>query len=434
MNRTNRYRSLLPAEEIAALDAWVSTFFDFQNDWLFEPSRYAICNKARQIGLSHTSGALGVLWGAFHGETTTILSKGERESREVLDKARLHAQVLQGLGSRMSLLKRDSAEEIKFASGGRVLALPSSGGRGFTGNLVLDEFAYHETDDNKVWDASLAITMLGGRARVISTPNGVSNKFAEVWRHSADKDFGWKRHEVTILDAIAQGYPVDLDACWKLAAGNKILFSQLFECQFVDADSRFLFHQVGPNENRYDALPTWFEQICIGLDFASSSRTSADYSAAVVLGRVGERIYVLDVLRLHVEPREFRDRIPELMARYPEAVCSTDVAPTEIGGAEFVREAGVPLIIRKASVGKFDRAIYVAAEWNTGKVLLPKSAPWVEPLLGELSSFTGQKGKDRHDDMVDALASAFNGMRHMRIDPDYLASLNAALPKSSIVW
>jgi len=431
--RTLAYR-VLPGSELEAVTAWFSTFHPFQLDWLLESADYAICNKARQIGLSHTSGALGVLWSAFHGETTTILSKGERESREVLDKARLHAQVLQRLGSRMAILRRDSAEEIRFASGGRVLALPSSGGRGFTGNVILDEFAYHETDDEKVWDAALAVTMLGGRGRVISTPNGVSNKFAEVWRHSADADFGWKRHEVSIHKAQADGYPVDLDKCWKLAAGNKILFSQLFECQFVDADSRFLFHQVRPDENRYDELPTWFEQICIGLDFASSSRTSADYSAAVVLGRIGERIYVIDVLRLHVEPREFRDRIPELMARYPEAVCSTDVAPTEIGGAEFVREAGVPLIIRKASVGKFERAIYVAAEWNTGKVLLPRSAPWLEPLLGELSSFTGQKGKDRHDDMVDALASAFNGMRHMRIDPDYLESLVGALPKTQISW
>jgi predicted phage terminase large subunit-like protein len=429
--RLSPYR-VLANGELEALSAWASTFYEFQIDWLFEDADYAISNKARQIGLSHTSGALGVLWGAFHGETTTILSKGERESREVLDKARLHAQVLQSLGSRMALLKRDSAEEIKFASGGRVLALPSSGGRGFTGNVVLDEFAYHETDDEKVWDAALAVTMLGGRGRVISTPNGVSNKFAEVWRHSADKEFGWKRHETSIWKAQEQGYPVDIAKCWKLAAGNKILFSQLFECQFVDADSRFLFHQVRPDENRYDVLPGWFEQVFIGLDFASSTRTSADYSAAVVLGRLSGITYVIDVLRLHVDPREFRDRIPELIARFPSAMCSTDVAAPELGGVEFFRESGIPIIARQASVGKFERAIFIAAEWNVGNVLLPRSAPWLDAFLAELTSFTGTK-KDRHDDMVDALASAFNGMRVAPIDWDELAQAQAQLPKA-VSW
>jgi len=425
---------ILPAGEIAALEAWSSTFHKFQLEWLLDASDYAISNKARQIGLSNTSAGLGVLWSAFHGETTTILSKGERESKEVLDKARLHADVLQSLGSRMCVLKRNSAEEIRFASGGRILALPSSGGRGFTGNVVLDEFAYHETDDEKVWDAAMAVTMLGGRGRVISTPNGVGNKFAEVWRHSADPGFGWNRHEISIHRALADGYPVDLEKCWKLAAGNKTLFSQLFECQFVDADSRFLSKQIGRDDNRYTVAPSHFEQVCIGLDFASSTKTSADYSAAVVLGRLGDRIFVLEVLRLHVEPREFRDRIPELMARYPAAVCSTDVAATELGGAEFVRDAGIPLIVRKASVGKFDRALYVAAEWNTNRVLIPASEPWVDAFLAELTGFTGQPGKDRHDDMVDAFASAFNGMRHMRIDPDYLDSLISVMPKTQIDW
>ena len=435
-SQTLPYQCSLPAADAEAFNAWISTFYPFQQAWLLDPSEYAICNKSRQIGLSHTSAALGVIWAAYHGETTTIISIGDRESSEVLDKAKRHASVLERLGSPMAKAVRNNASEIKFRSGGKLLALPGSGGRGFAGNIILDEFAYHQAQqDEKVYDAAMAVTTLGKfRARMISTPNGVSNKFADIWRASADSSFGWNRHEVPVEMAVAQGYPIDLKKCWTLAAGNEILFSQLFQCQFVDANSRFLFKQIRRDESRYTELPRIFEQICIGLDFASSAKTSADYSCAVVLGRIGDTYYVLDVIRMHVDPRTFRDRIPALLAQYPNATCSADVAPTEIGGVEFVREAGIPVTLRTATADKFTRAMYVAAEWNQARVLLPVSAPWLDPFIAEVTGFTGVPGKDRHDDQVDAFSSSFNGMRFSRIDIEYLNSLNAALPKTQITW
>jgi predicted phage terminase large subunit-like protein len=411
------YQKVLPNRDFAALNAWVSTFYPFQQEWLLDPSEYAIQNKARQIGLSHTSGALGVIWGAFHGETTTIISKGQLEADEVLEKAQRHARVLSKLGSRMAVLGKDAAGEISFASGGRLLALPSSGGRGFTGNVILDEFAYHEAkNDEKVWDAALAVTMLGNfRARVISTPNGVANKFAEVWRESAFEEFGWNRHETSIEKAIAQGYPVDIKKCWKLAAGNKLLFQQLFQCGFVDPESRFLFAQVAKGKNRFLELPPSTAaarlKICIGLDFAYTAKTSADYSAAVVLAQIGDLYFVLDVLRIHCEPREFRARIPVLLESYRKhfasIFCGAYVAATEAGGIEFIREANIPIEAMQATIDKFQRAIPVATAWNEGRIFLPHEAPWLDAFTAEVTGFTGTK-KDRHDDMVDALAAAFD--------------------------
>lgn len=234
-----KYRSVLPAQEFAALNAWASTFYPFQREWLFEPADYALCNKSRQIGLSHTTSGLGVLWGAFHGELTTIISIGELESTEVLDKAKRHAIVLSKLGSRMAQPVRDNAKELVFASGGRILALPSTGGRSFTGNVFLDEFAYQE-HAGAVWDAAAAVTMLGGRMRVASTPNGVGNDFANLWKKAADPAFGWARHEIPIQRAIDDGYPVDVQKCWALAKGDPRLFDQLFNCKFLDGEAQYI--------------------------------------------------------------------------------------------------------------------------------------------------------------------------------------------------
>jgi predicted phage terminase large subunit-like protein len=60
----------------------------------------------------------------------------------------------------------------------------------------------------------------------------------------------------------------------------------------------------------------------------------------------------------------------------------------------------------KAEGDKFIRAQPVAAAWNAGKVLVPRSAPWLEAFIAEVCGFTGID--DDHDDQVDALAAAFD--------------------------
>lgn len=234
-----RYQAILPPVEFAALQAWATTFYDFQHRWLFDTSRLAICNKSRQIGTSHTTAAVAVLWGAFHGELTTIISIGDRESVEVLDKCKRHAYVLQKLGSLMASTLKSNSNEIVFNSGGRILALPSSGGRSFSGNVFLDEFAYQE-QATKVWDAAAPVTLLGHKMRVVSTPNGIGNEFHQLWERATKTDDAgkpvspWVPHEIPLSVALAQGYPVDIQHCWELAKGDPRLFEQMFNCSFLD--------------------------------------------------------------------------------------------------------------------------------------------------------------------------------------------------------
>lgn len=234
--RLERYRIALPAAEYQALECWVSTFWSFQKPWLLESAAMAECLKSRQIGMSHTTSGKGVLWGAFHGELTTFISVGQLESEEVLDKAKKHAAVLVGLGSKMARPVSTNTTEIRFASGGRILALPSSGGRGFTGNVFLDEYAYQE-HASAVWDAAAAVTLLGGKLRVASTPNGVGNEFHKLWTKASQ---GWAKHEIPIQRAIDDGYPVDLKKCWALAKNDPRLFDQLFNCKFLDGAQQYI--------------------------------------------------------------------------------------------------------------------------------------------------------------------------------------------------
>jgi predicted phage terminase large subunit-like protein len=172
-------------------------------------------------------------------------------------------------------------------------------------------------------------------------------------------------------------------------------------------------------------------RIVVGLDFAYSTRTSADWSVAVVLARIGDRFYVLDVVRAHDEPRDFRERVKLLLARYPGATCCAYAAATERGGVEFFRDGGIKIDGRTALIDKFSRAIPTAAAWNSGKILVPNRAPWLEPFVSEICGFTGVK--DRHDDQVDALAAAFDGTMTRAVSNAYakVRRYRSGLPKAS---
>lgn len=274
------YRDVLPPKEWEALSAWMTGFYPFQLKWLLEPSRRACCVKARQIGWSHTTAANGVIWGAMHGELTTVVSVGQKESDEVLDKVKKHARVLAALGSEMAIPTTSNATEVHFASGGRIIALPSSGARGYTGNVILDEFAYH-MHPGAVWDATVPAAGLGGfRVRAMSTPNGVGNDFhALIESVRAKKVKGWKAHEVSIHDAMRDGFPVDLENCWSDAKGDPRLFSQLFECKFLDGLLQYLPSEA-VNDSRRAAIAYTGKLRCFaGLDIGKTS----DHTVLIVI-------------------------------------------------------------------------------------------------------------------------------------------------------
>lgn len=240
----------LPGREWAAIMAWLTTFYAYQLEWLLDLGDFTLILKSRQIGASHTVAAKIVLL-ALLGETTTVISIGERESDEVVDKGERHAQILVALGSRWARAASKEGHrkgnELRFASGGRIVALPStSAGRGFTGNVFLDEFAYHGNRAEKVWDAAAAVTMHGGRLCVVSTPNGIGNLFYELWT-DPQKHRGYMLHETTIHDALDDGLARTpearkalLDKCWKMARGDARIFAQLFEGSFLDDAQQYI--------------------------------------------------------------------------------------------------------------------------------------------------------------------------------------------------
>jgi phage FluMu gp28-like protein len=66
-------------------------------------------------------------------------------------------------------------------AGSRVTALPANPdtARGFSANVFLDKFAFHQ-NSREIWKALFTVISAGFRLIVTSTPNGKGNKFYEL--------------------------------------------------------------------------------------------------------------------------------------------------------------------------------------------------------------------------------------------------------------
>ena len=307
----------IPPPEWAATRAWLNAFFPFQLNWLLDWERFSLTLKARQIGASHSYGAAATLW-AILGEPTTVISTGQREAFEVLDKAQRHARVLESLGSKWAHATL-RGEELRFASGGRIIALPAtSGGRSYSGNVILDEFGYH-SDPEGVWDGASATAMLGWRMRVLSTPNGVGNLWHQLWS-DPDKNEGYRKHAVTIDDARADGYPVDDKECWKLARGDARVYDQLFRCKFLDNDAQYIpTDLIDAASKPPSEMPSWLGELARGWSLYAGldvGRTANLTVLLVVLAAPEGTLYEVycEVLR-HTSTRDIHRLADFAMAR-----------------------------------------------------------------------------------------------------------------------
>jgi phage FluMu gp28-like protein len=130
----------------------------------------------------------------------------------------------------------------------KILAANPRTARGFSGDLILDEFAFHE-DGNAIWNAAEPI--LSSHAdyfcRIASTPNGKHNLFYRMCTNGL-----FPVSKVTRTDAYADGCqifhpntrePIDPITARNIAP-NKRVYDQNYECVFEDENMALLTHEL----------------------------------------------------------------------------------------------------------------------------------------------------------------------------------------------
>ena len=219
----------------------------YQMKWVLDSSHFKIVNKGRQIGFSFAASLELVLDALAKKTRWVVLSTGERQSEEFMEKVKMHVAAI---GYACEILETDFRMDEKtkvrqldviLPNGSRIIGLPANPktARGYTGNVVLDEFAFHEKP-LEIWRALVPTITRGYRIIVISTPNGKSGKFYELY---SANDKTWSRHFVDIYMAKEQGLVVNIEELQD-AVGDSDSWSQEYEGVFLDGAGALLTYDL----------------------------------------------------------------------------------------------------------------------------------------------------------------------------------------------
>lgn len=245
-------------------DGPIFRLHDRQRAWVDDKSRFKAGMMSRQTGKT-TGSTLEIvddcLDGVVDGEARrwVILSRGERQAREAINEGiKAHLQKYEA-GFEALEIPWEGAEdkilEVVLPGGSRITGLPANPdtARGFSANVLLDEFAFH-ADSRKIWGALFpVISRKGLKLRVISTPNGKSNKFYEIMtagnleaelRATGHVLAGvWSLHFCDIYDAVRGGLDRDVEEL-KAGLNDDDLWRQEFLLEWLDEASAWLDYEL----------------------------------------------------------------------------------------------------------------------------------------------------------------------------------------------
>ena len=291
----------------------VIPLFDYQRKDVECAARFNWSCWSRQVGKSFSKSLRRLLRGIERRRTQVLLSGGERQSRELMDKVRSHCQMLK-IHSELTDNKYFEGTqfkqlEITVPNGVRIIGLPANPdtARGFTGDVFLDEFAVHKKD-REIW-ASVFPTILRGDGEldVASTPKGKNNSFYRL------RSNGRFHHStVTIVDAIRDGLQADIDEL-REGMGDEELFRQEFMCEFIDEATAFLTYEliagvedlnlplplvgtsndVGAVQAVIDTLDQ-YDEVYAGIDIGRRG----DLTVIWLFARVGDMLVTIAVIEL----------------------------------------------------------------------------------------------------------------------------------------
>ena len=304
--------------------------YQYQRRWVQDDSRFKIAMFARQCGKTFTSTleiALDVMRAEAAGKRArwVILSRGERQAREAMNEGvKLHLRAMKA-GFKEYEVDFDANVkqlEVELPGGSVITALPANPdtARGFSANVLLDEFAFHK-DSRAIWKALFpVISKPGLKLRVISTPNGKGNKFYDLM---TGKDDAWSRHTTDIYQAVADGLPRDI-AELKAGAGDADLWQQEFELQWLDEASAWLSYElIGSCEHELAGLPENYTggPCFVGVDIGARN----DLFVIYVIEQLGDVYWTREIItRKRISFAEQDALLNEVFARYKVLRCCMD--------------------------------------------------------------------------------------------------------------
>jgi predicted phage terminase large subunit-like protein len=146
------------------------------------------------------------------------------------------------------------------------------------------------------------------------------------------------------------------------------------------------------------------DRIIVSWDTAMSAKELASYSVGIVMVARGETVYLLDVIRKHLEYPDLKRKVIEIHRRYRNLVRYYALLIENKGsGMNLIQDLRRERIYAVPIVPQTEKIIRMTGQLprvESGSVFLPRSAHWLDEFRREIRQFP----RGRHDDQVDALS------------------------------
>ena len=159
--------------------------YKFQDDCVkhFEKNRFNIVLKSRQLGLSTITAAYAMWLVLFHKDKNVlVIATKLAVAQNFIKKCKfLLASCPKWLI--LSRLVKNNSQVLEFSNGSSIKAIPTSDDAGRSESLsllIVDEAAFVRNFDT-LWTGLYPTLSTGGRAIVLSTPNGVGGQYYDLW-------------------------------------------------------------------------------------------------------------------------------------------------------------------------------------------------------------------------------------------------------------
>ena len=296
--------------------------YPYQEDSLkiFKEEEYTIVLKGRQIGLS-TVVACYSLWMMLFSKDKNILviATKQETAKNLITKVKF---AFEGLPIWLQVpCIENNKLSLRFKNGSQIKAVSSSGDAARSeavSLLVLDEAAFIKNAE-EIWTAAQATLATGGKAILISTPNGVGNffydKYIEAeefknknkngvfypikldWRCHPDRNDAWKEKQMEVLSE--REFRQEFEAEF-LGSGNTVIDADLikFYMETFKQDPQLT---KGPGGDVWVwEQPNYNKSYLVSVDVARGENSeTGDYST----------IHVLDATTC-TQVAEYKGRIP----------------------------------------------------------------------------------------------------------------------------
>lgn len=293
-----------------------------------------ILHWSRQIGKSYTLAG----WAVDRllrrpGRLVTVLSNSRANGLEFVLKCQ---EICRKLGQAMELesnlaaldQRTDLSEDMKYdmmrgevritvdGQVGRIIVLAANPrtARGFSGDLILDEFAFHQ-DSMAIWEAAEPIISSNPDflCRIASTGNGRRNMFYQLISegrmpyYRVRRSDAWAAGEIKIYSAVTGKEITPAQA--RAEASDKRAYDQNYECLFNDENTALLTQELINAAQREGVVvedQTWSDATIARLATKTIGELYAgqdvgrnrDLSVQTVIEKIGNGYRVVGMLRM----------------------------------------------------------------------------------------------------------------------------------------